>query len=66
MSFDERYRRQWSSLMKKTLWADLELLATNPDSPENKRAVDQVDLQLLKRLRSKEKSTTKMTFGEAR
>ena len=50
-----RYRRQWSSLMKKTLWADLDLLATNPDSPENKRAVDQVDLQLLKRLRSKKK-----------
>lgn len=54
-----RYRRQWSSLLKKTLWADLDLLATNPDSPENKRAVDQVDLQLLKRLRSKKKFSAK-------
>jgi hypothetical protein len=61
----QRYRRQWSSLMKKTLWADLDLLATNPDSPENKRAVDRVDLQLLKRLRSKKKLSPKMRFGEA-
>jgi hypothetical protein len=50
-----RYRRQWSSLMKKTLWSNLDLLATNADSPENEKAVEQVDLQLLKRLRTKKK-----------
>jgi hypothetical protein len=55
-----RYKRQWSSLMKKKLWSDLDLLATNSDSPESNRAVDQVDLQFLKRLRSKKKFSAKL------
>jgi len=50
--FRKRYRRQWSSVMKKTLWANLELLATDPNGPENLRAVEQVDLQLLRRINS--------------
>jgi hypothetical protein len=49
----KRYSRQWSGLMKKNLWSNLDLLATDADSPENQRAVEQVDMQLLRRLRMK-------------
>jgi hypothetical protein len=51
----KRHRRQWSSLMKKTLWSNLELLATDANSPENIRAVEQVDTQLLKQLSARKK-----------
>jgi len=51
----KRYRRQWSSLMKKTLWSNLDLLATDANNPENLRAVEQVDIQLLRRLRPRKK-----------
>jgi len=50
-----RYRHRWSSLMKKTLWANLDLLALDADSPENQRAVEQVDIELVKRLRAEKK-----------
>ncbi len=50
-----RYGRQWSSLMKKTLWSNLDLLATDANSPENLRAIEKVDLQLLRRFKSKKK-----------
>jgi hypothetical protein len=53
--FRKRYRRQWSSLLKKTLWSNLDLLATDANSPENLRAVAQVDMQLLRRLRQRKK-----------
>lgn len=51
----KRYRRQWSGLMNKMLWSNLDLLATDADSPENQRAVEQVDMQLLRGLRAKKK-----------
>ena len=55
--YDLRRRngRQWSSLMKKTLWSNPDLLATDANSPENLRAIEQVDLQLLRRSKSKKK-----------
>jgi hypothetical protein len=50
-----RHGQQWSTLMKKTLWLNLDLLAKDANSPENLKAMEQVDLQVIRRLKSKQK-----------